>query len=101
MYVSCHSGYEQPDMTQTHAIAMQSFPEAIIVSYALILLHLWAVGRLFWHGMLTGQKKYRITSAVIERVHGLVCIPCIMGRVSIMIRIRDVIYEEVRSAHVG
>ena len=40
MYVSCHSGYGEPDMAQTHAIAVQGFPGEIIVSYALLLLGL-------------------------------------------------------------
>jgi hypothetical protein len=53
MYVSCHSGYGKPDMTQTHAIAVQDFPEAKIVNYALILLGLWPPRRCFFAGMLT------------------------------------------------
>ncbi|KKL99217.1 hypothetical protein LCGC14_1816640 [marine sediment metagenome] len=36
-----------------------------------------------WHGMLTGQKNYRITNAVIERFYRLGRIISIMGRVSI------------------
>ncbi len=83
MYVSCHSGYEQPDMAQTHAIAVPGFPGAKIVSYALILLHLWPLGQCFFVGILTGQNNYRILNAVIERFYRLGLIINIMGRVSI------------------
>ncbi len=82
MYVSCHSGYGRPDMIQAHAIVVQGFPEAIIVSYALLLLRLWPLRRCFFAGMLTGQNNYRIIDAVIVRFYVLVCIPTIMGRVS-------------------
>ena len=82
MCVSCHSGYEQPDMAQTHAITMQDFPEARISDYALILLRLWVVGRLFWHGILTGQKNHRSLNAVIVRFYRLGRIINIMGHVS-------------------
>ncbi len=82
MYVSCHSGYGKPDMVHMHAIVVQGFPEAIIVSYALILLRLWLLIRCFFAGMLTGQKKYRIVNAVIEQFYRLGLIIDIMGHVS-------------------
>ncbi len=84
MYVSCHSGYGKPDMVHIHAIAVPGFPEAIIVSYALILLHLWVAGRLFWHGILTKQNNYRTINAVIARFYRLGRIIDIMGHVSIL-----------------
>ncbi len=82
MYVPCHSGYEQPDMVHIHAIAVQGFPEAIVVSYALILLGLWPLRRCFFAGMLTGRNNYRTVSTVIERFYRLGRIISIMGRVS-------------------
>ena len=82
MYMSCHSGYEQPDMVHIHAIAVQSFPEAIIVSYALLLLRLWPLRRCFFAGMLTGQNNCRIIDAVIERFYRQGRIINIMGHVS-------------------
>ncbi len=81
MYVSCHSGYEQPDMVQTRAIAVQGFPEAIIVSYVLILLGLWLPGRYFFVGILTKQNNYRIINAVIVQFYRLGRIISIMGHV--------------------
>ena len=86
MYVSCHSGYGKPDMVHIHAIAVHGFPEARMVSYALILLGLWLLRRCFFIGILTNQNNYRTVNATIVRVYELVCIPHIMGRVSYMQR---------------
>ncbi len=79
MYVSCHSGYRKPDMLQTHATFAPGIPEAIIVSYMLILLRLWLLRRCFFVGMLTGQKNYRIINAVVVRFYRLVAIPINYG----------------------
>ncbi len=83
MYVSCHSGYGKPDMLQTYAIFAPGVPEAIIVSYVLILLRLWLLRRCFFIGILTGRKDYRIMNAVVVRVYRRVAILVIMGPVSI------------------
>ena len=82
MYVSCHSGYGKPDMVHIHAIAVHGFPEARMVSYALILLGLWLLRRCFFIGILTEQQNYRIVSAVIARFYRLGRIISIMGHVS-------------------
>ncbi len=81
MYWLCHRETENIPKTQSHAIAVQGFPEAIIVSYTLILLRWRCLGRCVWHGMLTGQKNYRTVNAVIVQVYERVAIPCIMRRV--------------------
>ena len=86
MYVSCHNGYGEPDMVQTHAIAVQGFPGAKMVSYALILLGLWLLRRCFFIGILTGRNNYRIINAVIEQFYRLGLIISIMGHVSYLQR---------------
>ena len=66
-----------------HAIAMQRFPEAVIGSYALILLALRATETLFHAGMLTRQRNYRFVNAVIVRF-------CVLGRIiNIMRRVSE------------
>ena len=61
-------------MMETYAIAMQSFPDAIIYGYALILLRFWAIEALFHAGMLTDRNNYRTLNTVIVRV-------CVLGRI--------------------
>ena len=88
MYVSCHSGYGRPDMTETHAIAVPGFPGVIFVSYALLLLGLWPLRRCFFIGMLTKRKGCRIINAVIVRFYRLGLIIGIMGHVSYLQHIK-------------
>ena len=83
MYPLCHREVKKVAKVGSHATAMRSFPEAIIVSYTLTLLHLWLVKRLFWHGMLTNLNNYRVVNAVVVRVYRTVAILVIMGHVSV------------------
>ncbi len=83
MYVSCHSEYKKPDMTQTHAVSAPVISRAIIGDYTLILLGLRLLRRCVFIGMLTGRNNYSTIDAVITRVYGLVLRTFIMGRVSI------------------
>ncbi len=82
MYLSCHSGYRKPDIVHICAISAPVVLETRISDYALLLLGLWLPGRCFFAGILTELKNYRITNAVIVRVHRQVSIPHIMRRVS-------------------
>ena len=79
MYWLCHREVRKVAKVGSHATAMRSFPEAIIVSYVLILLRLWLLRRCFFIGILTGRKDYRIMNAVVVRVYRLVGILVIMG----------------------